>query len=565
MSTEVGSLHYSLNLNTSSFDKALSGAKRSMQSLRNSFEVSAEASQRLATGLAATAAAISGVMFAGVKYSSELESLTVSLETVFGSTEKANEAMKQIKKTAQDSPFFDVKTLSQFVQVMGASGQAMEDAVKSGLRFGDVAAAFGKGNVELTRMGNTLSQVIGKGKADTVDFKELVNSGWVSIRNDVAKSMNISMAKFEEMVEAGSIGYEQISKAAEKFTGSAAKQSNGFNSIVQRMQETFLSFVGELSIDIGLFDALKNGLSSVTTFLENNKDTIKRVIIDGLNWIKENGNIVSAILIGALTPAFIALAGAITSTILPLVPFMAAGAAIAYLWENNKPLLGAIAAGFISIAVALAVTFTPALLAAAAAAWAAIAPMLLMAAPFIALGVAIGVATFFIIKNWDKFLAYLEGSGEKIRLRVYAIKDWFDSIPGWIKSALSVVTDAIFGPFKRAFDLIQNATSKVKDALSRLNPFHRESPSLVDWVKKGTGVIKSEYANLFTDIEGLTSNVRPSLVSAVAADSDSVNIQQPIRATVNAGAFMGTPADARQFARMMESEMAKIKVIGGRS
>jgi len=73
---------------------------------------------------------------------------------------------------------------------------------------------------------------------------------------------------------------------------------------------------------------------------------------------------------------------------------------------------------------------------------------------------------------------------------------WFKSLPDMISRGLSNLWSALVTPFKNAFNEIKRMSGEVWDKLQKLNPFHRESPSLVDNVKAGIGIIKDEYAKL---------------------------------------------------------------------
>lgn len=332
---KVGGIYYDLTIDDKGFVQAVQRADQSINGLEKKFGSAVKASQMFAVGLGVVAGGVLAGIGAGVKYAGQLENLEIALQTVTGSAEDADRAMKIIKRTAQESPFFETDTLARFVQVMAASGQSIDNAVESGLRFGDVAAAFGKGNAEMTRMGNTLSQVIGKGKADTVDFKELVNAGWVSVRNDVAETMGISMAQFEEMVEAGVIGYDEIYAAAEKYRGSAEAQSNTFTALTNRIKEGFLNLAADFATGQGAFegmastfDFVKDAMRGLISILDNAPATIQ-YIRDNFEQFRPVIYAVVGVMIGALIPAFIALAGAIWAAVAPLLPFIAVGALIA--------------------------------------------------------------------------------------------------------------------------------------------------------------------------------------------------------------------------------------------
>lgn len=311
-------------------DEASAAVEKATSNIAKSFDKAKGASALFIGGLAAAGAAVAGLTLVGANYAGQMESLEAALTTVAGSAEAAHSAMATIVQTAKDSPFFDTATLAQFVQTMTAAGLKINDAVKSGLKFGDVMAAFGKGNAELTRLGNTLSQVMGKGKADIVDFKELVNSGWTSVRRDVSEAMGISIDKFDDMVSAGLIGYDQIAAAAGKFAGAADRQSNTWGAILQRMQESFQSFLGKLVVDTGIFDKLKEAINGVITFMDEHGDEMAAFVKDAMQWAIDNWPIVIGIIVGGMIPTLYALAGAFVANTIALLPFMAIAMAVAY-------------------------------------------------------------------------------------------------------------------------------------------------------------------------------------------------------------------------------------------
>ena len=109
------------------------------------------------------------------------------------------------------------------------------------------------------------------------------------------------------------------------------------------------------------------------------------------------------------------------------------------------------------------------------------AAFLLLTGPIglvIAAVAALGVAGVALVRNWDTVRAFFVG------------------IPGTISRALSGLANIITRPFQAAWDRVNGITASIQSALSRLNPFARFSPSLVDNVRAGVKVIQSEYAKL---------------------------------------------------------------------
>lgn len=94
----------------------------------------------------------------GAKYNSEIESITMSLETLTGSSEEAERIMQQIKDDASKTPF-DVRGLAKGNQMLISTGISADEAEKTILALGDAVSATGGGNDELTRMIANLQQI----------------------------------------------------------------------------------------------------------------------------------------------------------------------------------------------------------------------------------------------------------------------------------------------------------------------------------------------------------------------------------------------------------------------
>lgn len=90
-------------------------------------------------------------------------------------------------------------------------------------------------------------------------------------------------------------------------------------------------------------------------------------------------------------------------------------------------------------------------------------------------------------------------------------------IPGKITGGLGGVWDAITGPFKKALDWIGEKMDWAKKQLDKLNPFHRNSPSLYDWVVKGTNAITDQFGTMYNAIGSMqASGVDPAVTGDIA-------------------------------------------------
>jgi len=97
------------------------------------------------------------------------------------------------------------------------------------------------------------------------------------------------------------------------------------------------------------------------------------------------------------------------------------------------------------------------------------------------------------------------------------VMDVIRGIPGRIVGSLGGVGEAIMKPFRAALDWIGEKMKWAKEQLDKLNPFHRNSPSLIDWITKGTDVIKDRYGTLYSALGDMqVSGVDPTVTGDLA-------------------------------------------------
>lgn len=104
------------------------------------------------------------------------------------------------------------------------------------------------------------------------------------------------------------------------------------------------------------------------------------------------------------------------------------------------------------------------------------------------------------IDSFRFFVTRVKEDFAKFKNTINAVVETIKSIPGKIKTGLSNLKEAITKPFREAFDWIKEEVGKVTGILDKLNPFHRESPSLVDKITRGTNEISNLYSGLFDSL-----------------------------------------------------------------
>lgn len=136
-------------------------------------------------------------------------------------------------------------------------------------------------------------------------------------------------------------------------------------------------------------------------------------------------------------------------------------------------------------------------------------------------------------------------------------KNSWDAIVQIFRGAWSIISTLFGGvyaaltkPFIDAYNKISEIANKIKSKLKDISPFTKHSPSLVEQVTKGVGIIKDEYTSIFKDIGRL-----PSMMQAPSMDfamQGSTAAASPVNVSISLdGAFVGDEASAVRFAELM--------------
>lgn len=144
---------------------------------------------------------------------------------------------------------------------------------------------------------------------------------------------------------------------------------------------------------------------------------------------------------------------------------------------------------------------------------------------------------------WKKF--------EKFRSIIMAI--WEGMVKGF-EIAGNMLKNAIVKPFEDAKKLIEGIAQKIKDSADKINPFHRESPSLVDNVTKGIATIQKEYAKLGQmSFQPVTQLATQDTSGSIGGAGVSLNIDM-------SGANISSPEIAQDYAeRIGDAIIGKLR------
>lgn len=319
------------------FTAGLKKAEAGVSSFKNNMDSSIKASNTFAMALGGAAAGIGLVASAGIKTAGELETMRQGFVTLLGSAEKADETMRRIKKEAAATPF-ELPGLTSATQALALVTKDGNKSIDVLLNVGKALSAAGKGQVELDRIISNLQQIALTGKITEMDIRQFGMNG-VNVLEILADHYGVTTAAAGEMVKTSKDAFGDLAAAFEKAGGAGGRferafidQAGTFTQLMSNMKDSMNIFLADFVTQTGIFDAVKAALGGFVQFLSSNSDSIVAFVRDFGNWMKENQPVAIALagaIVGALVPALIGLAFALGSVLVPLLPFMAAGALIA--------------------------------------------------------------------------------------------------------------------------------------------------------------------------------------------------------------------------------------------
>ena len=264
--------------------------KRSLESIANSANNMAGKVQGAMKLLGATLIGGSFGLNAFVKEASTLQSVRASFESLTGSAEGARKVMAQLNKFSLETAFSadDINAAARTLLGAGVSVDKLGSRMKW---LGDIAGATG---ANLGQLVLPVSQALSKGKLDTQDFYQILNSGAGKVREVLQNELNKrGLGDIMTAMSKGKVSAEILETALKTaaseggfaFNG-AAKQAQTFDGRMSNLQET-ISNVGLELIGVnkatgeidpnGIFAQMSEKVEKATKWLEENKEKIKDV------------------------------------------------------------------------------------------------------------------------------------------------------------------------------------------------------------------------------------------------------------------------------------------------
>jgi phage-related protein len=312
------------------------GVSNAMESAHGAMIRASEGSRQFLLGLAAVSTAVIGLGAAGVASAGAYEQSRVALETMLGSADKARSLLIEITEFAKSTPFELPEVVTATKQLL-AFGVAQKDLIPTLRRLGDIAAGVG---VPVGQLSYVYGQVRLAGKLMAQDLMQFTNAG-VPLLDYLSQTMGKTAAEIKKSMDVG-MGptFEDVQKAIEamtneggKFGGMMEKQSHTLNGVFSNIKDGFgqtlramvgITAAGDI-VKGGLFDKVKQGAEEMMPIVMNLPNTLKNAFEASKPYIVP----FIGLIIGGVVPALYAWAGAQLAVMAPLIPFLAAGAALA--------------------------------------------------------------------------------------------------------------------------------------------------------------------------------------------------------------------------------------------
>lgn len=299
MATNIGSIKYTLELDTSKFDASLANIKSKLSGLKTSFNTTDRAigdTEKGIGGLSTSFGKLSGAFAVGQIAASaftsvigklqsavggsfsalkDLEKSRASFEVLTGSAEIATSTIKDLAKFANSTPF-EFPDLAKSAKTLLGFGISAQDVSKRIRQIGDISAATGG---DLSGIATVVGQIFAAGKVNGQDYLQLINNS-VALGPEIAKELGIPLTNVKKAIEDGAVTSDVFARALDKATTSGGKFFGGTEKLagtldgrISTLKDTFTGLVGSfLGVDFttglveadGLFAKISDGVKKLS-------------------------------------------------------------------------------------------------------------------------------------------------------------------------------------------------------------------------------------------------------------------------------------------------------------
>lgn len=299
--------------------------------LKKSEDVSKKAFKAASIGGAALAVGLGKLGYEAIQSAANFETMSVSLRTAFqGNEEQARAAQQQITDFASKTPFQLEEVLGGFIKLKNYGLDPSERALTA---YGDTAAAMGK----------SLDQMV-EAVADAAsgEFERLKEFGIKSSKEGDKVKFTFRGVTTEVGNNSKEIEEYLMQLGETNFAGGMADQSKTLTGLISTLKDNFSIALAQMAQDSGLLEGAKQLVEKATEAIGEFSAKVQEAggfiqyLGEGLSEHQGTITVFAGAVLGAFVPAIAAgaaslwafAAGAVAAMV-PLLPFIGIGAAIA--------------------------------------------------------------------------------------------------------------------------------------------------------------------------------------------------------------------------------------------
>lgn len=503
-----GTIVWNLDAITKGLEDGLNKASDKLDGMKGKMQAAERGSQAFAAGLAVVGAAAVG--------------FGISSVNAFNAAEVAQTKLATNLLNVKGNTMANVDALSKLASQLQNVGVIEDDVIKAGM---SQLATFNLQGDTIAKLTPKITDMVAQMKGHNATAEDMVG-----INNLVGKVMTgnvgalsrygVTLSEAQAALLKNGNETERANVLNEVLAQNYGKVNEALRNTPQGQITAFKNAFGDFQEVVG--GAILNGL---TPFIKGLNDLMAgmggpeemfRKLSAAMKPIADNLPIVIGLIIGGLTPALYGLASGFIAVMAPLVPFLLIGAAVGLAvkllidafggWDNmmkaiqptiqmlsdifNKWILPPLKDIWSMISTQL----IPALV----DLWNVVSPILIPVLKVLGtiLGVTIIASIVAVINIIKLFVAIITGVVSTVAWVATNVANIIGAIPNAVNAAVSRVRDFLIKPFQDAWNFIKGIIDRIRNELDRINPFHRESPSLVDNVTRGLGIIKDQFSSL---------------------------------------------------------------------
>lgn len=233
---------------------------------------------------------------AAIASAASTEELRMSLDVLTGSADKGREVFKKLYDFAARTPF-ETAELAKATQTMLGFGISPEKVMDNLRMLGDISMGS---KDKLQGLSLAFSQVQSTGRLMGQDLLQMINQGFNPL-TIIAKQTGKSVKVLKEEMEQGAISADMVTQAMVIATSKGGlffegmdKGANTLNGLWSTLKDSVgglarqlvgLNEAGEI-VEGGMMSKLKTSISTLTVFIDNNKDSIINFVNEGLEKLR---------------------------------------------------------------------------------------------------------------------------------------------------------------------------------------------------------------------------------------------------------------------------------------